>query len=295
MLEGSPSAWPGAIVIETAEKLSLPLIGHVPHEVGMRGLQNFEAQHFTGIPYLRQVRPPVGWDIRNEDILSMSASDKSEALALAKQRNISFTPTLINFRMRLSASDLDRFPPPKSARYLPIFWEKGWDFVAGHPESVIDIENQLAAFPQMLALTRSAQKQGIDILVGTDTLMPWVIPGDALLGELQILSQVFESNALAILAATRTNGNHIDKGNIGVIKVGARADLLVLRNDPIVNLDAIADWDFLIADGRLYSRPMIDGWLAEYQAHFHAPFYEWVMDKLIGIIASRYGSVAEAK
>lgn len=47
----------------------LPLISHVPHAVSLTGVEDFEAQYLTGVPYLSQPRPPFGWEIREKDLL----------------------------------------------------------------------------------------------------------------------------------------------------------------------------------------------------------------------------------
>jgi cytosine/adenosine deaminase-related metal-dependent hydrolase len=121
--------------------------------------------------------------------------------------------------------------------------------------------------------------------------MPWVIPGESLLGEILELEVALGSRELALIAATRTNGKHIDRGAIGIIETGAKADLLMLENDPIVDLTALSNWRYLTVDGRLYSRSQVNQWLTIYRIHFHDAFYEQVMNNLIGVIARAYGSV----
>ncbi len=330
VLDGNPPGWPVAQVVETAaqasqvvtqlfeagvdcikvyneldpqvflavaakaKQLGLPLIGHVPHKVGLAGLVDFEVQHMTGVPYLHQTRPPVGWDIRTEDLLAMKSADIEAVMALASRQRLSFTPTLANFSLRLIASDVTRFPPGEAGQLLPNFWARGWDFVAGHPEGELQIQNQLKSLPVLAQLTRAAHDAGMDILAGTDTLMPWVVPGQSLQLEIQTLASALGDKEIALESATRINGKHIDLGAIGVLVPNARADILLLNEDPRHDLSAVTRWHSLIIDGRYYSRAQIDRWLAQYQRYFDQPLYRLVMDNLIGLIARLHGSTQAA-
>ena len=78
-------------------------------------------------------------------------------------------------------------------------------------------------------VVRKARTKSIDVLAGSDTLMPWTVPGDALLREIDELAEAFGENDAALTSATAVNGAHFDRTNIGKIAPGMRADLLVLR------------------------------------------------------------------
>ena len=63
-----------------------------------------EVQHMTGIPYISRPRPPFGWDIRDEDVLSLSEEELDAALD-AIERD-AFTVAAENLR---NAADLSAF------------------------------------------------------------------------------------------------------------------------------------------------------------------------------------------
>jgi len=324
VLEGNPPAWPVARIItngeegqkaveelaaddvdcikiyneidaeaykkisETAKRYNIPVIGHVPHSVRLSGVSDFEAQHMTGVPYLTRKRPPLGWDIADEDIAAMSDQELDEALNVAKQRNISFTPTLANFRLRLIASDPIVYPPTPATKVMPDFWLNSWGLVAGFPKTTREIELKLQALEPMRAIVRAANAKHIDILAGTDTLMPFVVPGDALLLEIDELKLALGRDDLALRSATSVNGNHIDPNNIGSIAVGMRADLLLLPQDPSVDVKHLRDWSFVMTKGRLYERAQLDQWIEDYRHHFHGDFYQFVLGGLIDLIMDQF-------
>ena len=78
-------------IAAAAKQHGLPLVGHVPHGVGMERVFDFEAQHMTGVPYLSRPRPrpSTGWDIRNEDILAMTDGEIDRAVDVALRQRIS--------------------------------------------------------------------------------------------------------------------------------------------------------------------------------------------------------------
>ena len=276
-------------IAATAAKRNIPVIGHVPHKVGLNSLTNFEAQHLTGVPYLVHPRPPIGWDIRNEDLLAMDQGEINQALEVLIQNNVSLTPTLANFSLRLVASDPSRFVPTPASDMLPPYWADAWNIIAGHPTGEAEISLQLQALPIMREFIRQAQARGIDILAGTDTLMPWVVPGEALLLEIDEINKAVGDPEFALASATTVNGRHIALGDIGHIKIGARADILLLPDDPTQDLQALRQWSLVIANGRPYPRALVDGWMQAYRDHFHGFAQDNLMTGLVSVAADQYG------
>ena len=275
-------------IAAAAAREGLPLVGHVPHGVGMERVFDFEAQHMTGVPYLSRPRPPTGWDLRNEDVIALSDEEVDDALEVARLHRISFTPTLANFKLRLIASDPERFPPTEGSSVLPAYWAKAWDLIAGHPSTEEAIALQIEARPIMRSIVRRAHERGIDILAGTDTIMPWVVPGEALHLEMAELAKVLGGAEGALAAATTTNGQHLGRGVLGMIAPGAAADILLLPGDPTVELGVLRDWRIVFADGRRYDRSVLDQWVEDYRRYFHGWFQRGIMGPVAGIAASLF-------
>jgi hypothetical protein len=276
---------PYAAIREAAKTHGLPVIGHIPHQVGLRAVVDFEAQHFTGVPYVRGGATPDHSDFRDPDFLSMTDEDIAAALDLAKANRISFLPTLANARLRLIASDPQRYPPTPAFRYLPKVWMDAWTSqtkIGTHPVAD-EIEAREERNALFLRITRIAKEKEIDILAGTDAMMPFVVPGESLLMEIDLLAEAFGDREAALAAATQVNARHIRPGEIGAITPGARGDILLLADDPTIDLKALREWRTLFVGGRRYDRRQIDAWLEKYRRHFQSPFYNAVMG-----LASRF-------
>jgi hypothetical protein len=317
VIESDPPSWPAALVVETTEEATaavdrladegvdcikvynelnadayqaiataaarhgLRLIGHAPHAVGLRGVRDFESQHMTGLPYIAHPRPPLNADIRDVDVLAMTPQDINLALAIAAENRVAFTPTLANLSLRLSASDPTRFPPPPGGTNLPTLWSTVWKSLVGHPTGDVEVSARLESQTRYRTLVAAAHVRGIDVLAGTDTLMPWVTPGESLHLEIEQLAAAFGDNEAALAAATSVNGAHIASGEIGIIKPGARADILLLSSDPVSDLSALQRWSYIVADGRLYTRGDLDAAVARYRSHFRGPIYTAIMGALV--------------
>ena len=219
-------------ITSAARAADLPVIGHVPHAILIDQLSDFESQHFTGVPYLTRPRPPHGTDFQDSDVQAMGRAEVERVFEIAKQNNLSFTPTLANLSLRLIASDRNAVSTDAGRALSAGFLGKRVEPDRGHPNTEAAIQLRIATQPLIRALAATAHNKGVDILVGTDTLMPWVVPGEAVHLEIAALAQAFGDNEAALEAATVVNGRHIDRGMIGVLQGGARADILLLRDDP---------------------------------------------------------------
>jgi len=290
-----PDAFRGAAA--EAARQNLPLVGHTPHGVKLSEIRNFEIAHFTGIPYL-QDDPPEGFAYLSQDLIDMTPEEVANIISLMKRNDLSILPTNANALARLTVPAPDRFPPTEGLKHLPSFWEQAWPMIVSHPETEDVIQADLLASPIGLAFMNQARMSGVDVLAGTDVIMPYVIPGESLHVQLEMIADAFQSSENALEAATAINGRHVDEGMIGTLQVGAYADLLILENYPRDDLAALQNWTLLVADGRLYERAYIDDAVARYDRHFNGVLYSSVMSFIYSFIAGDYihkGGNAEQK
>jgi imidazolonepropionase-like amidohydrolase len=279
-----------ASIVETTRAEGLPLIGHVPHAVGLRGVHAMNIQHFTGIAYAHGRPPPLLHDWKSEDLLAMTGPELAGVVDIAQTNALSFTPTLINSSRRLVASDPQRWPRPAIADNLPEYFTRFWDVGMGHPEGEDEIDAAVLELPVQSHIVAQLHAGGIEILAGTDTLMPWVTPGDSLVEEIKLLALAFNDNEAALAAATTRSAVHLGSDEIGQIRVGARADLLILAQDARIDLDTLDDWQFLVADGRLYRPALIEAWLDAYRDYTHGWLYRTVMGVAIDLVTDDYSA-----
>jgi imidazolonepropionase-like amidohydrolase len=109
---------------------------------------------------------------------------------------------------------------------------------------------------------RAMYRNGIPLLAGTDAVGP-IAPnitlpfGDTLHGELQhFVEDVGMSPVEAINAATKVAAEYHRLGDRGRIKVGMRADFVLLNSDPLKNIRNTRDIVGVWVEGRKYAGPI---------------------------------------
>lgn len=99
------------------------------------------------------------------------------------------------------------------------------------------------------------QRAGGQVVAGSDTSNPYVVPGASLHRELELLVEAGLSPREALAAATRTAAAFLGQSQtVGTLEVGKRADLVVLGADPIASIAAIRQVEVVIRDGRVVWR-----------------------------------------
>jgi hypothetical protein len=97
------------------------------------------------------------------------------------------------------------------------------------------------------------REAGGRIIAGTDTgAIRSLVPGFSLHRELALLSGAGLSNMDVLCAATSQAAEALRRDDIGTIAPGKRADVLLVRQDPLEKIAALRELDGVIADGIVY-------------------------------------------
>ena len=99
------------------------------------------------------------------------------------------------------------------------------------------------------------QNAGGQVVAGSDTSNPYVVPGASLHRELELLVEAGLSPREALAATTRTAAAFLGQAQtLGTLEVGKTADLVVLGADPVASIAAVRQVDLVIRDGRVVWR-----------------------------------------
>jgi imidazolonepropionase-like amidohydrolase len=109
----------------------------------------------------------------------------------------------------------------------------------------------VAGFAKMKQLTRRAAREGARVVVGGHTEVPFAGRGEAPWREMELLVESGFSPLEAISAATATAAAFLYRGNeLGSLRAGFAADLVVLRGQPDREISAIRTVDRVMVAGR---------------------------------------------
>jgi imidazolonepropionase-like amidohydrolase len=129
-------------------------------------------------------------------------------------------------------------------------WAKG-SFTASWKDE--QYRQAQAQWPKALALTKLLFDRGVLLTVGTDTPTPWIIPGVSFHEELRLLADA-GIPARDILRMATANGARAlgREKEIGALKPGMRADLVVLRANPLADIGNTREIELVIQGGTVH-------------------------------------------
>jgi cytosine/adenosine deaminase-related metal-dependent hydrolase len=267
-----------AAVREAAARHHLHVIGHVPRKVPFEQARLDDVQHLTG------VQTPAGGDERPfpKNMGEWAKVDDARMdfiVETSKRLGIAHTPTLVVIdRMRRMENYAGLREEP-DAKMLPrLYRDVIWSPTLGLPY----LRRFTAEDYPVLAdvsvregrLVKRLHDAGVAVHAGSDTQNPFVVPGASLHRELRLLVEAGLTPEQALAAATNVPGAFLGLAGLGRIEPGAPADLLILREDPTLSLDALASIVAVVADGRLYTREQLDAQLARYRAHSEGRLFD---------------------
>lgn len=102
------------------------------------------------------------------------------------------------------------------------------------------------------------QQQGVGLLLGSDAPQVFSVPGFSLVHELSYLVEAGLTPYQALQTGTVNVGKFFKKDNLGIIKKGAVADLILLNSNPLKDIKAVGSINGVMLNGRWLSRANID-------------------------------------
>jgi len=192
---------------------------------------------------------------QRELLASYSEKRAAELVTKFRERNTWQTPTLILLRnVAFPFAELN-LPSDSRSKYVPHKLLEIWR--GGYEQNVKDTTKEqalvrAALLEKSLGIVGQMQNSGVKILVGTDTAAPYVFPGFSLHEELVLLVQAgltpMEAIQAATIAPARAMG--MDK-ELGTIEAGKRADLILVKGNPLEDIHNIRNVEFVMTNGKM--------------------------------------------
>lgn len=242
----------------TARAVGLRVVGHLPRALGLDSAVAFGqvmVAHAEEFLY----NPPFLLTYADTAEVRLDAQRIPAVVALLRRFGTYVTPTMAAYSWVLTntsdstaasrASGADGLPRQLQEEWSPArnaFWAKR---AFTEPRRLERLRIGLAF---QTDLTRAMHQAGVPLLAGTDTPLAGVVPGASLHAELERLVDAGLSPFEALLAATRTAGEFVDR-SFGVVRVGATGDLVLLRDNPLSSIRNTRGVIGVMRGGRWYS------------------------------------------
>lgn len=262
-------------VTEEAHSRGYTFGGTIPPSVGLRsalssGISTVE--HLDG--YLKEVvsdEVRAGMDAGLEVSLGeqVAAVEGRKMRAMAAHTRSSDTwvvPTLHSWELRYGAPNVDSLLLLPEMNFVPEFISDGWIVDLG--SSPAGTEPGQALLQVRRRILRALTMAGVGVLMGTDSPGPFHVPGFSLRHELRSMMGAGLTPYEILVTGTRNVAEYarrelLEFSDFGTVNEGNQADLLLLRANPLENLDALWDQEGIMVRGRWIPRTEIDERLAE--------------------------------
>ena len=259
-----------AAVIDEAHAHAIPVIGHLGETSWLEGAR-------SGIDYLTHA---VDWsaktlpEARREayaaavrtrgairariewlEMLDLRSPPVRETVGELARRGIPIDPTLVAYDTKFAAPDGGRYRTNRYAGVVPEMLHD-WTTCARLTEdwTADDYRRWNAAYPRMQAFVRLLRDGGVLLTTGSDVTNPWVIPGEGLHQEFELLRDA----GLTATEILKMTGEHaaraLRRSDIGVIEAGRRADLVLLDADPSRDIRHTRRIVWVMQQGTIVSR-----------------------------------------
>ena len=271
-------------VMDEAHRNGLKVTGHLPptlslqtaFELGLDGMEHTTLQtplQAVHDQFAAEAKARIKMDLRMDGAeitrRRMFMHDEKEAarlFPLMAARSFWLTPTLVvQARVRYEVAERDFDGDPRKRYFFPAVWAS-WDTKAGmrRTPAAANLEILKRSVKQSTDLMLAAHKAGVPILAGTDCGVSnnYVLPGWSMHEELEALVKAGLTPAEALRTATvnpaRWRGEAATEGSI---EKGKRADLVLLRSNPLNHIGSTREIEAVFLGGQHFPRSKLDAML----------------------------------
>ena len=258
----------------TAKQVGIPYAGHVPTAVGIHRALEAQYQtidHLDGyleglVPIALNVDPNSNGFFGYGFTELLDASLLSDLVAKTKQLGVAVVPTQTLFTRWYSpqpAAELVNDPEMKymspKTRYA---WRQSKERMVGDDLYTAKKWETFIAIRKQLLL--EMHQQGVTILLGSDAPQVFNVPGFSIHREMQTMSEAGMPNKAILESGTIQPARFFKAENeYGSIKPGAFADLILLDENPLENIQSTIAIRGVMVKGQWLSKTKIDQRLGE--------------------------------
>jgi len=264
-IHDSLSAATFGIVMEEAKSRGMYTVGHVPYSVRIEGATDAGMDELAHIHSLHQdfFRNFDPENVFDEYVIEEKRIP--EIVAMVQGADTAICVTLIVNQALSDSQDIENYlNRPEMSYELP--WAElymrsaAWYFDKMWPKSYLD-ETYL---PWLNKLTKAMHDAGVRLILGTDSGVTGLVHGFSTHEELRLLVNAGLSPYEALLTGTRNASSAVgDEDDWGTIEVGKRADLILLRENPLDDIGNIKSILAVAKSGRWLDRDKLDEMLEE--------------------------------
>lgn len=268
---------------DECKKKNIMFVGHLPLQIAAAeasdaGMRSIEHLHYSAFALSLSYKEA---ELRSRLIQAENSRDVAASEQIAHEADATFDAAKAATVMQtlkkngtrvtpaLASLDITAHPENWKAdnpllEFVPLALAKQWR------TSIADekMKQQAARLGREASndwkLTGQLHRAGVPLLAGSDSLDPFVFPGDSFHHELAQLVRAGFTPMEALQAATRGAAQFLDRAEeFGTVEQGRAADLVLLSADPAKDINNIRQVWAVVRNGAYYDRAALDGLLAK--------------------------------
>lgn len=227
--------------------------GHVPEAVGLRhaiemGQETFD--HIDG--YEQELGTFEG---------ALDETALAELVEISREAGVWIVPTQVLWETLYGTAGLDSLRTLPELRYAPPEQVRQW--ISIHEQRLAEPDFDLAESRRLIAarlrILEALHDGGVRILMGTDAPQQFSVPGFSLHREIRRMTQAGMSPYEVLSSGTRNVGEYFaNEDDFGTVAPGKRADLVLLRANPLDDVGNVDSIEGVMVAGRWLARDEID-------------------------------------
>ncbi|MBO6574650.1 MAG: amidohydrolase family protein [Rhodothermales bacterium] len=248
----------------TARRSGIDFGGHVPADVGLvhaleMGQLTFD--HLDGyVEYLSSI-----------DADAVDTGALADIVARTKAMGAWVVPTMVLWETLYGTNDLDdlnAFPELQYAHpSARASWENAFRQRVANPQ--FDLQQSRKVIDARMQVLAALNEADAGILMGTDAPQQYSVPGFSLHREMARMEDAGMSPYEVLRSGTVAVGTYFEAWDtFGQVAAGHRADLILVRGNPLEDLAHVADRGGVMVRGRWYAEETIQERLASIAASY---------------------------
>ena len=233
-------------IAKTAHEVGIPFVGHVSFNVGVwraidAGYSSID--HMDGfveaiVPRFDTLAEPETGQFAAWIAYRADASQIPKLVKALHEKHIRVVPTQALAERWLSPLPASAFTSDPAMKYMKPEQIAGWvrtkegynsnpNFSKEHAEKFIQIRRKLIA---------ACQKEGVDLLLGSDAPQIFNVPGFSIHNEMKYLVDAGLTPYETLRTGTVNVASYLNKPDWGTIKTGNVSDLVLLNGNPLQDI-----------------------------------------------------------
>ena len=255
-------------IMEESTNIGLSVVGHVPFEVGIelaldsgqKSIEHLRGYDFDGLSPEDLVKDGGRSATRFRSMMNMTRERRTELIEKTVQSGAWNCPTLVCYRLlhdfeqRRSLSRHDSFKYLHETTQESIKYNDMDDIFSEESREAMQMSE-----PSHRLLVNELHEAGANLLAGTDTPVPYLIPSFTIIDEIKNLNESGLSAYNALRTSTADAHKFIgDYDEVGSVSPGKRADLIILDANPLDNIENLWLLNSVILKGNIIDNDEIE-------------------------------------